>query len=46
MVMQNLEGVENTFKKTVENAEKQPPLKGDKITSVFMWQNNLLKFYM
>ena len=44
--MQNLEGVENTFKKTVEIAEKQPPIKGDKITSVFMWQNNLLKFYM
>ena len=41
--------VEDTFKKCVEVAENaQVPLNPtiDQTSNVFMWQNNLLKFYM
>jgi hypothetical protein len=42
--------VEATWQKCVDTAEKMTPLhKGSKIedvAKVFMWQNNLLKFYL
>lgn len=49
MVMQNLQGVEDTFQKSIKVAEKTTERlhkNMDQTQAVFMWQNNLLKFYM
>ena len=49
ILLYDLEGVEESFKKCIEVAEKtrtpQNP-KLDQTQNVFMWQNNLLKFYL
>jgi hypothetical protein len=49
MILQDLDKVEETFKKSIEVAEKSKSLLFkdlDQTQTVFMWQNNLLKFYM
>ncbi len=49
MIMQDLSGVEEVFKKSIEVAEKTTERLHkdmDQTQSVFMWQNNLLKFYI
>lgn len=44
------DSVEKTFIKCVETAEKMHPqhkgTKADDLSKVFLWQNNLLKFYL
>jgi hypothetical protein len=49
LLTQNIPAVEETFQRSVEVAEKAtaPLVKGmSKTEEVFMWQNNLLKFYL
>jgi len=49
MILQDLHKVEETFQKSIEVAEKTKSLLFkdlDQSQTVFMWQNNLLKFYM
>jgi hypothetical protein len=47
MILQDLDGVEQTFCKQIEIAEKtRDRLKSQQSESIFVWQNNLLKFYM
>ena len=49
ILMFDLEGVEKSFKNCIEVAEKtRTPLnpKLDQTQNIFMWQNNLLKFYL
>jgi hypothetical protein len=49
MLLSELDGVEHMFKKSIEVAEQTKTMlssKVDQTSSVFMWQNNLLKFYM
>jgi hypothetical protein len=49
-IIGNGQEVENTFRRCVETAEKiyqiHKGAKPEDITKLFMWQNNLLKFYM
>ena len=49
IIQRDLGSVEETFKRCVEVAENaQVPLNPqlDQTSNVFMWQNNLLKFYL
>ena len=49
MLLHDLGGVEEKFKRSVEVAESTPVSLNpgmDQTASVFMWQNNLLKFYL
>ena len=49
MIQNNLEAVEHTFKQCIQVAEKSKTrlrMDMDQTQNVFMWQNNLLKFYM
>lgn len=49
MILQDLDKVEETFMKSIEVAEKSKMhlvRDLDQTQTVFMWQNNLLKFYM
>jgi tetratricopeptide (TPR) repeat protein len=49
MMLRDLESVENTFQKCIEVAEKatsQMSRQHNQTQSIFIWQNNLLKFYI
>ena len=51
-ITRDLDSMEAVFVKCIENSENSPLIKGlksdnhSRVSSIFTWQNNLLKFYL
>ena len=51
-INRDLDSMERIFLKCIENSENSPLIQGlkadnlSRVSSIFLWQNNLLKFYL